>query len=78
MILCNCNPFSDRKVRDHLAGTGGKASVADTYKCCSGGQNPQCCQCIPAIKNMVQAHNAALTISDIKHNLETTREEELA
>ncbi len=68
MIVCNCNPFSDRDVKAHLQSTG-KTTVAATYKCCSGGASPECCRCLTTLKDMVQAHNADLTIENLKQSL---------
>ncbi len=77
MLICNCNPFSDRDVKAALDGAG-KASVARTYLCCSGGASPECCRCLPALKDMVQAHNAAVTVERIKHDLEQHESVEVA
>lgn len=62
MIVCLCNPFSDKKVKAHLESSGPKkARVAEVYEICSDGQSPQCCTCLDTIKDMVKAHNRKLT-----------------
>lgn len=75
MIVCNCNPFSDRDVRAHLHASG-KTTVAAAYKVCSGGASPECCQCLAALKDMVQTHNAGLTIDELKQSLPQSAEME--
>lgn len=57
MYICMCNPFSDKKVREHLNSTNGTARVADVYSCCSNGEKPRCCSCIQTLKDIVQNHN---------------------
>lgn len=59
MILCVCHPFSDKDARAHLQKCGGTGCrVAELYEVCSGGKRPNCCRCLPAIKDMVKAHNS--------------------
>ena len=69
MLVCNCNPFSDRDARAEMQGCG-KATVAGVYKACAGGALPECRRCLPALKDMVQAHNATVTIERIKQDLD--------
>lgn len=62
MYVCLCNPFSDKKVSKHLEGQGDKkARVADVYSNCSGGETPNCCQCLETLKDMVKTHNSRIT-----------------
>jgi len=57
MFVCLCHPFSDKKVKEHLD-THGRSTVAKTYSACSGGENPNCCQCLETLKDIVKTHNA--------------------
>lgn len=57
MYICLCNPFNDKKVREHLEKTQGRASVSDTYIACSNGEKPQCCSCLETLKDIVHTHN---------------------
>ncbi len=58
MIVCLCNPFSDKQINAHLtANADKKAKVSEIYSICSDGQSPQCCSCLETIKDMVKAHN---------------------
>ena len=62
MFICLCNPFSDKTVKKHLEGKKGtKASVAETYTTCSGGEKPNCCQCLQTLKEIVREHNTSST-----------------
>lgn len=58
MIVCLCNPFSDKKVREHLDAGGTRASVGEVYSACSDGEKPQCCSCLKTLKEIVRSHNA--------------------
>ena len=60
MMICICNPFSDKKVREHL-NSGGCCKVSSVYTACSDGQKPQCCTCLETLKDMVKAHNNTVT-----------------
>lgn len=60
MFVCLCHPFSDKKVKAHLSENGGRATVSSTYKSCSGGNNPNCCQCLDTLKDMVKTHNGTV------------------
>lgn len=62
MYICLCNPFTDKDVQSYLGACPGKASVSEVYKCCSGGENPNCCSCIATLKTIVRDHNNALTV----------------
>ena len=57
MYVCLCNPFSDKKVREHLNGSEGKARVSDVYTACTDGEKPQCCSCMQTLKDIVHSHN---------------------
>lgn len=70
MYVCSCNPFNDKKVKDVLAQAGDeKTRIAEVYRHCSGGAKPQCCSCLPLIKDMVMEHNNAVTIKKMKDGL---------
>ena len=58
MMVCLCHPFSDKKVKEHLTTQNGRARVSDVYKCCSGGESPQCCTCLETLKDIVKTHNS--------------------
>ncbi|MCB9983358.1 MAG: hypothetical protein H6861_06770 [Rhodospirillales bacterium] len=61
MFVCLCHPFNDKKVKDHLTDHGKRARVGDTYRACSGGENPECCQCLSTLKDIVKDHNETVT-----------------
>jgi len=61
MFICLCHPFSDKKVKEHLEQSGGKCRVGDVYKACSDGENPNCCQCLETLKDIVKTHNKSVT-----------------
>ena len=60
MILCVCNAFSDKKAKAHMREKGGRCSVSEVYSACSGGQSPNCCQCLETLKDMVKTHNGTV------------------
>lgn len=60
MILCVCHAFSDKKAKAHMSEKGGRCKVSEVYSACSGGQSPNCCQCLETLKDMVKAHNQVL------------------
>ncbi|MAI61461.1 MAG: hypothetical protein CBB87_03120 [Micavibrio sp. TMED27] len=60
MFICLCNPFNDKKVSAHLSNSGGRARVGDVYRACSDGENPNCCQCLETLKNIVKNHNETI------------------
>jgi len=62
MYICLCNPFTDKDVHSFLKDCNGKASVSEVYKCCSGGENPNCCACIQNLKDIVRTHNTNVTV----------------
>lgn len=62
MFVCLCNPFNDKKVKEHLGNQDGKARVADVYSACSGGEKPNCCQCLETLKDMVRSHNETAAV----------------
>ena len=63
MILCVCRAFSDKKVKAHLEESGDRCRVAEVYSACSGGEKPECCQCLESLKDMVKAHNTSVVQS---------------
>ncbi len=60
MYICLCNPFSDKKVKDHLSCQSGKTTVSAVYGACSNGEKPECCACMQALKDLVKTHNRTL------------------
>jgi bacterioferritin-associated ferredoxin len=62
MMICLCNPFSDKKVREHLD-KGGCCKVSSVYSACSGGEKPQCCTCLATLKDMVKAHTGSTAVA---------------
>lgn len=81
MYVCNCNPFSDKAVKQYLSECGDqKARCGDVYRTCSGGASPKCGRCGPTLKEMVREHNNAVTVNQMKENFPATTdvaEEEL-
>lgn len=70
MYICSCNPFSDKKVKDYIDQAGDKKiQMSEVYRHCSGGEKPQCCSCLPELKEMVLKHNNAVTIKNMKDGL---------
>jgi len=63
MFVCLCHPFSDKTVKQHLDSKGKncKSSVSETYSVCSGGEKPNCCQCLETLKDIVKTHNKTVT-----------------
>jgi len=59
MYICLCHPFSDKKVKEHLSKTDGKATVSKVYGACSDGNKPECCSCLQALKDIVKTHNGS-------------------
>jgi bacterioferritin-associated ferredoxin len=58
MIICSCNPFSDKDVRNFVqscvqARTQEKCTVAQVYRACSGCETANCCQCIPHLRSLL-------------------------
>lgn len=60
MLVCLCHPFSDKKVREHLAGKNDKCGMSEVYSACSEGNKPQCCTCLATLKDMVKSHNKSI------------------
>lgn len=60
MILCLCHPFSDKKAKAHMDTKADRCSVGEVYKSCSGGEKPNCCQCLETLKDMVKTHNGTI------------------
>lgn len=53
MIICCCNPFNDKAVKEHLDELDKKPDVKDVYNHCSGGKSFNCGSCARTIKNMI-------------------------
>ena len=70
MYVCICNPFTEDDVEDHLESRCCKTTVQETYSACSGGEDTNCCSCIPTLKKMVDTHNNTLTIRAISDQME--------
>ncbi len=60
MFVCLCHPFSDKTVKKHLEEGGTRSSVSKTYSACSGGEKPNCCQCLETLKDIVKTHNKTI------------------
>lgn len=75
MYVCNCNPFSDKAVKQYLSECGDqKARCGDVYRTCSGGASPKCGRCGPTLKEMVREHNNTVTVNQMKDNFPTPAE----
>ncbi len=61
MFVCLCHPFSDKKVKEHLEKSQGRARVGEVYSACSEGNKPNCCQCLETLKDIVKTHNNTIT-----------------
>ncbi|MGE4371740.1 MAG: bacterioferritin-associated ferredoxin [Xanthobacter sp.] len=62
MIVCSCNVFSDRQVRDLVSAETGAHSTSDVYR--GLGCAPQCGRCARTIRNImndVQAQTSCQT-----------------
>lgn len=71
MWVCHCNPFSDKDVRKCLDGKKGEsARVSEVYKCCSGGNKPNCASCIPFLQELVMDHNRDVAVADLRKSVE--------
>ena len=57
MYVCVCHGFTDTQVRDLTA--QGCRSIAEVYRCLSGGEPPQCGKCVPYVRKMLKAPPAA-------------------
>ena len=57
MKVCLCHPFSDKDAADYMNGKNGGCKVAEVYKACTGGENPNCCCCLETLKEIVTIHN---------------------
>jgi bacterioferritin-associated ferredoxin len=57
MYVCVCHGFTDTQVRDLTA--RGCRSIAEVYRCLSGGEPPQCGKCVPYVREMLKAPVAA-------------------
>lgn len=69
MYICLCNPFSDKDVRKYLDGRDNQVAVSEVYRCCSGGESPSCCTCIPTLREMVLEHNSRVAVKELGNNL---------
>lgn len=58
MYVCICHGFTDSQVRDLHA--RGCRSIAEVYRCLSGGEPPQCGKCVPFVRDMLKASAAPL------------------
>jgi bacterioferritin-associated ferredoxin len=71
MWICQCNPFDDKTVKKHLSQLDGQATrVSTVYKCCSGGNAPNCGSCIGMLKDMVMDHNRVATVETLRKSVE--------
>ena len=73
MYMCSCNPFTDGDVKEFLDEKDGKTSMCEVYTACSGGEKPQCCTCLPRLKEVVRGHNANVTVEELQKQIATTK-----
>lgn len=76
MYVCLCNPFTDKDVKDALQNPSVRNTPAQVYKCCSGGQSPNCGSCLCTVKDMIVDHHAARGVEKIKQDLPAFTESE--
>ena len=76
MILCVCNAFSDKKVKALLQDKQERTNVSEVYSACSGGEKPNCCQCLETLKDMVKTHNG--TVVSGQHQIIKTKQGKVA
>lgn len=69
MYVCMCNPFTDKDVKNALADPLVRNTPAQIYKCCSGGQAPNCGNCMCMVKDMIVDHHSTLGVQKIKEDL---------
>jgi len=70
MYICSCNVFTDRDVKGFLCEKGEqRATVAQAYRHCSGGERPNCGSCLPTVRKMVHEHNATVTVGEIQKSM---------
>lgn len=74
MLVCNCNPFSEKDVENYLATKAGqKVRLRDVYRACTGGAKPPCgIACIDRLEKRLEIHNSA--IGDTKGAVENSLE----
>ena len=57
MYICMCNPFTDKDLNNALNDEKVRNKAASLYKTCSGGEKPNCGNCICEINERIDAHN---------------------
>lgn len=77
MYVCMCNPFTDKDVKSALENPDVRNTPAQIYKCCSGGESPNCGTCINAIKCMIVDHQATSALQKLIEDLPELTEAEL-
>jgi bacterioferritin-associated ferredoxin len=76
MYVCICNPFTDKDVKSALSNPEIPNTTSQIYKCCSGGNSPNCGTCVNMLKCMIVDHQSALGVQKLKDDLpELTSEE---
>ncbi|MDH5721967.1 MAG: (2Fe-2S)-binding protein [Alphaproteobacteria bacterium] len=65
MYVCLCYGVTDHNISEHLCCIENKTTVNEVHKACSGAPEQKCGKCSPTIKEMVDHHNNAITISEI-------------
>ncbi len=55
MYVCLCNRITDRQVRAQVS--GGQNTVASVHR--SLGVSPQCCKCLPMMRDIVRDSRGA-------------------
>ncbi len=69
MYVCICNPFTDKDVKIALQDPTIRNTPAQIYKCCSGGQSPNCGSCMCMVKDLIVDHQSALGVQKIIDDL---------
>lgn len=62
MYICMCNPFTDKDLDGALKNEAICNKASALYKACSGGENPNCGNCICEIKGRIDAHNSQILL----------------
>lgn len=69
MYVCICNPFTDKDVKNALENPDVRNTPAQVYKCCSGGERPNCGNCLCEIKDMIVEYQSTIGVERLKENL---------
>lgn len=53
MYVCNCNPFTDGQLKEHLRNRDDIPKLKDAYRACSGADKPNCGSCLKETKRII-------------------------